>query len=82
MNFTRPHIAIVFRPFLIYLSRSQSRVSGYEGRYLDQTPWFLGIYVLSCEGTIVANRAGANRVVGRELKFDFTATRRSPAPLP
>lgn len=56
------------RTFLIDLSRSQSRVSGYEGRYLDQTPRFLGIYVLSREGTAVANRAGANRIVGRELR--------------
>ncbi len=72
----------VERTFLIDLSRSQSRVSGYEGRHLDQTPRFLGIYVLSREGTTVANRAGAYRVVGRELKCDVTATRRSPAPLP
>jgi hypothetical protein len=72
----------VGRTFLIDLSRSQSRVSGYEGRYLDQTPRFLGIYVLSGEGTTVANRAGANRVVGRELKLDVTATRHLPAPLP
>lgn len=76
MNFTRE------RTFLIYLSRSQLRVSGYEDRYLDQTLRFLGIYVLSREGTTVASRAGPNRVLGRELKFDVTATRRSQAPLP
>lgn len=65
------HEFYVERTFLIVLSRSQSRVSGYEVSYLDQTPWFLGIYVLSREGTAVANRARANRVVVRELGLTY-----------
>lgn len=45
----------------------RSQAHEYEGRYVDQTTWFLGISFLSCEGTSVATRACADCNPGQFL---------------
>jgi hypothetical protein len=61
-------------PFLIYLSRSKSCGSGYEGCYLDKTPRLLGLHLLPRERIALANRAGIGRIVGDDLKPRFTGS--------
>jgi len=54
-------------PFLIYLSRSQSRVSRYEGRCLDQATRILGFPLLPREGTALVDRPDTGCAVGDQL---------------
>ena len=56
------------------LSGLSFRLSTYEASYLDQTPRLPGLHVLSGEGPTLVARAGADRLLGNQLRI--TAVRR------